>query len=571
MNWRLHFSNFAATNGKTNRRRMATTTGFVAGLICFLSGGSGLAQSETVPVLTNAGPRWLPLPEVLKKWEDTPVQTLTGKAEAGDLTAQHYLGYCHAEGFRFSQDAAQGIRWYERAGNSGYLPSLSNLGFLYQRGKGVPQDYAKAMHYYRLAAAGGFASGYANVGILYRDGLGVERDPGEALKWFRQAAEQNHAVAIVEIGRSYRFGNGVAKDLAAAEQWFRRAARQGSRLGQLNLGLLFEEDTEDFSEALKWYRQAAEQDDAEAMSRLYFMHWRGDGVPRDRVEAMRWLSQAAAKDNPHAQCLLGYRFTTREWEGTGPNRHLTQANLPEAVRWFRRSADQNWAGGQYYLALSYLGGDGIRKDEAAGLELMRKAADQHHSDALCELARLYTRNIGEPRSPQDQPVPLLLKAAEHHNREAYQYLAFRYQYGLGTEPDLIEAARWYARAAFADYSRWGRGDPAFIKSAGKPAQTDPFHIVLAWYSDATRRNPEAMARIGKLYRNGENTPRNLAKAWIWFELARQTGASGNEAVAQIEAQLNPVQLTEARRQLGIIAKELNEDGVAVRALAEATQ
>jgi TPR repeat protein len=550
--------------------RVLTIAILLAGGTAFMWGDGASAQTAPVLVATNLSAQWLPLKAVLEKWEKISVEEITAKANAGDLTARHYLGYCYAEGIRFPQDSARGVDWYQRAGESGYLPSWSNLGFLYQRGKGVPQDFSKAMQYYRRAADGGFSSGSANIGILYRDGLGVKRDFAEAVKWFQRAAALDHNTAMVELGRSYRFGRGIAKDLTVAEKWFRWVADKGDRLGQANLAALCEEKG-DYAAALKYYRLAAEQEDADAMVQLYLLHWRGEEVPQDRAEAMRWLSQAAHKSHPYAECLLGYRFQNPVWEGTGTNRHLPRPNFSEAVKWFRRSAEQNWAGGQYYLALGYLNGEGLEQNEETGLEWLRKAADQNHHHALHKLAMLYTRNIGEPRGPEDRPVALLLRAAGYEHTEAYEQLAFRYRHGLGVGRDLVAAAQWYCRAASADYMRTGQGDPVFVKTVGKPEPTDSFLIVLSIYTEATKRNAQALATIGSFYQEGQHAPVDLDKAWVWYELARKNGGAANAEINQIKAQLNAAQLETARQQIQVIEKELNQDRIAIRALAEATQ
>ena len=52
---------------------------------------------------------------------------------------------------------------------------------------------------------------------------------------------------------------------------------------------------EDFKEAVKWYRKAAELGNAKAMVGLGLMYDYGDGVIEDDVEAYAWFNVAAAK------------------------------------------------------------------------------------------------------------------------------------------------------------------------------------------------------------------------------------------------------------------------------------
>ena len=63
--------------------------------------------------------------------------------------------------------------------------------------------------------------------------------------------------------------------------------------------------TKDDAEAVRWYRMAAEQGDAQrsVLSRLSYAN--GKGVTKDDAEAARWLRMAADKGDPKAQFNLG--------------------------------------------------------------------------------------------------------------------------------------------------------------------------------------------------------------------------------------------------------------------------
>lgn len=51
--------------------------------------------------------------------------------------------------------------------------------------------------------------------------------------------------------------------------------------------------TQDFGEAVKWYRQAAEQGDDKTQLNLGKIYREGKGVPRDKVTAYAWFFIAA--------------------------------------------------------------------------------------------------------------------------------------------------------------------------------------------------------------------------------------------------------------------------------------
>ncbi|MGA2402719.1 MAG: tetratricopeptide repeat protein [Syntrophobacteraceae bacterium] len=70
----------------------------------------------------------------------------------------------------------------------------------------------------------------------------------------------------------------------------------------------------------------------------------------------------------------------------------------EAVKWFRKAADQGDAGAQLNLGLMYLDGLGVPKDYAEAIKWFRKAAEQGIAQAQYNLGVMYWR--GE-RASQD--------------------------------------------------------------------------------------------------------------------------------------------------------------------------
>ena len=61
---------------------------------------------------------------------------------------------------------------------------------------------------------------------------------------------------------------------------------------------------EDYAEALKWYRKAAEQGYPLAQSNLGGMYANGLGVAQDYTEAVDWYRKAAEQDDPAGEVNL---------------------------------------------------------------------------------------------------------------------------------------------------------------------------------------------------------------------------------------------------------------------------
>jgi uncharacterized protein len=132
---------------------------------------------------------------------------------------------------------------------------------------------------------------------------------------------------------------------------------------------------------------AAKEGDAGAMFKMFLVYdERGN-----RPKAVEWLLKAVQAGEPDAQTELGFEYEHAYSFRGSPS----WINMAEAVKWYRRAADQGHAGGQHFLGLCYLHGRGADLDEERGLELIRESADQNRWDSLCELADVYAHGKSE--------------------------------------------------------------------------------------------------------------------------------------------------------------------------------
>jgi len=103
------------------------------------------------------------------------------------------------------------------------------------------------------------------------------------------------------LGVMYEYGKDkvpVPQDYREARRWYRKAAEQGDASAQRGLGKLYYKGLgipQDYKAAVRWYRLAAEQGDVEAQRNLALMYAEGQGVSQDYVRAHMWYNLAASR------------------------------------------------------------------------------------------------------------------------------------------------------------------------------------------------------------------------------------------------------------------------------------
>ena len=135
-------------------------------------------------------------------------------------------------------------------------------------------------------------------------------------------------------------------------------------------------------------RAGADKGDAKAQYELGRAFFSGTlGVAKDEAEAVKWFRKAAEQNVADAQYNLGVCYAN----GQG----VTEDDA-EAVKWFRKAAEQNLADAQYNLGVCYDSGEGVVKDEVEAYKWWLLAAGQGNDDAK------YNMTIVENKMSREQ-------------------------------------------------------------------------------------------------------------------------------------------------------------------------
>jgi TPR repeat protein len=227
----------------------------------------------------------------------------------------------------------------------------------------------------------------------------------------------------------------------------------------------------------------------------------------------------------------------------------------EAVKWYRKAAEQGDAHGQNLLAGCYVDGIGVSKDPAEAVKWYRKSAEQNFTDSQFSLGTCYLLGAGVPKDAAEG-MKWYRKAAELGAGRGCQRLAFCYQFGHGVGTDGKKAIEWYRKAVDAGFvsacADLGYCCEAGVGGPANEAEADRWFLKGAELGDL-----ECQIRIGQRYVYGEGGLTDLAEAIKWL---RKAGEQANSPMERRRANHN---LALAYRRAGL--QELgrgNTDGAA---------
>lgn len=175
----------------------------------------------------------------------------------------------------------------------------------------------------------------------------------------------------------------------------------------------------DQQEAARWFRLAADNEDAGGQASLALMYLQGRGVVKNAAEAAFWFEAAARQGLDWAQYQLGCQYQ----QGQGVSISLDQAQY-----WLRLAANQGFMLAQYQLALCLEQTQELASDQTQIFESYLAAAQQGHAPSQYQVGRRYLEALGVE---QNSSIGLYwcLQSAKQGDADASAYLSYFYQDG----------------------------------------------------------------------------------------------------------------------------------------------
>lgn len=332
------------------------------------------------------------------------------------------------------------------------------------------EDFFKSEVYKK--AEDGDAECMYKVAECYLYGLDIVQNITKANTWLEEAAKKNYVPALHHLGERtcwYEHYNDAVR-------YFERAVGHNSAESAYELGQIFTNcnyGLVDYDKALAFYEKslALGFDEAKKQVDRY----------KPLIEEKNSLISKAENGDAKAQYELALKYFD-EHECYGKNEGIV-LDLME------KSARNNYAEAQFFLAFCYNYGYGVKKDKSMDKYWVGKAAENGHVMAMTDYAQILI-NEGNPT----EGLRYLKAAVEAKHPDAIFYMAAYYYKGIYVEQDINKAIAMFEES-------YKLGEPSGASYLGEIYETvtKDFNKAIEWYQKAADADiKDAKAKVIEL-------------------------------------------------------------------------
>ena len=382
------------------------------------------------------------------------------------------------------------------------------------------------------------------LGRRYLSGNGVSKNASEAADWFLRAAKQGHKNAQYEMGLLYKNGLGVKKDYQTAFDYFNSAADQGQKDALFELGNYYFfglDGPPDIVQSLIWYKNAAEKNHGAAQYQLGKIYKEGIGVKVNKKLGKKWLDKA--RSNGAYLDIDIAKLYSSNLKSNDVNSEIKLSDNPE-------SSDVDT---QYKIGMGYLKSSADNVDYNLAARWLREAANNEHAGAQYQLGKMYRDGIGVEPSIAEA-IKWFKKAAEwdlfvaktalNHLKEQ-QLIKYMKDYPSG--PDITSPVLQFNVAML------------YLKGKGLKKNTKK---AFSWMNKSAQQNHhEAQHQLGMMYLDGTGAKKNSRKAHNWLKKSAYLG--NDKAKRKLETLVTkfPVNNITPLPNTELVTKNLNPETI----------
>lgn len=468
-------------------------------------------------------------------------------AEEGNAAAINALGLIYSHGYGVEKNVDIAMNYFQQALEHGYYNAAVNMAFHYEKGDGINKDLAKALELFEYAALNGHWRGQYEYAKILKDGILCNKDEKLAFKFCLNAASLGEKTAQKLLGDMYLEGIGVDTDLRKSLIWYCKAAEQeygdavnkiDSLRSQIEQDDFFIDDMLRERIALILYREdrvgwpydyvatkrnehsiLADETYKDYLKRdntipivefLFYINYdslkivKADNERACDEKAINWLIRGMEIQDAPSISLLGECYSN----------DFPFTDYVKALDLFQKASMMGFHRATFLLGQLYFNGKGTEKNFERAIQLYQEAANHQIGEAYLEIGNLYfkgkyiNKNIEEAFRCYNT-----VTEKNSYSSETISYakcnLAYMYQFGLGTNSDLLKAAQLYQEADDNN----GSSACNYARMVQQHDFLDTVEDVIKWYEKAIdKSNVRAMYNLALMYIKGDGVEHNYEKA-----------------------------------------------------------
>ncbi|HZJ14716.1 MAG TPA: protein kinase [Chthoniobacteraceae bacterium] len=215
---------------------------------------------------------------------------------------------------------------------------------------------ATAFAWFCTAAEKENAKAMTEAGLMIFSADGVPRDDAAAIDYLKRAADLGQPRAVAALGECHLYGRGVGRDAKRGIELLKQAADLGETPAMTTLGDAFHKGLAtangkpDDKEAFRWFSEAANRGNVEALRNLGVLYMMGAGVKKDPKIALEKFKDGMAKGD--AGSMYFYGLSLKDGLGVPKNLKEAKQSFEKAAEKYKVAAQRGNIESMYFCASS---------------------------------------------------------------------------------------------------------------------------------------------------------------------------------------------------------------------------
>jgi len=309
------------------------------------------------------------------------------KNKNNTVNEKHFLASIYKSNLFDHNRQKQSVDIYRELSENGDAEAADILSSMYYSGDIVEKDYDKFLYWKNKAANSGSESAKKHAVIMYLLGYNKNKMFYDLSPILDEIIVNDPQIGNMLAFLAYYMGKGVKKDSNKAYNYLLEASHLNAP---------------DSKELLEAYdKNDFKQNEVGCSGFL-------DSL-LEPISLINSCLPSAKKGNIKAQIKLAFYYNKLR-------------NYKESFEWTQKAAKQGNLSAGFSLAIKYLSGEGVKRDNNKGLDLIRKAATDNYPPAQYMLATFY--KVGFLlKENRDKAIEWYKLAAKQGNQEAIDVLA----------------------------------------------------------------------------------------------------------------------------------------------------